>query len=39
MNKRELDFVTFCIARLALTLNMAQKDVYNKLYTSGILYD
>ena len=39
MDKNVLDFVTFCIGRLSLLLNMSQKEVYNKLYTSGILYD
>lgn len=38
MDKKTLDFVTFCISGLAKHLNLTQKDVYQRLKTSGILY-
>lgn len=39
MEKNVLQFVTFCINCLARQLNMSKPEVYNRLKTSGILYD
>lgn len=39
MNGNILEFVTYCISGLALKLNIPQSEVYNKLKSSGILYD
>ncbi|MBD5260239.1 MAG: DUF3791 domain-containing protein [Bacteroides sp.] len=39
MNKEILEFVTYCISKLAQTLNLPQSDVYDRLKRSGILYD
>ncbi|MDE5552675.1 MAG: DUF3791 domain-containing protein [Muribaculaceae bacterium] len=39
MNRKELEFVTFLISKLAIYLNLSQSEVYQRLYTSGILYD
>lgn len=39
MTFEQLDFATFCIGNLAVRLNIPQREVYNKLKTSGILFD
>lgn len=39
MNRKELEFVTFLISKLAVYLNLSQSDVYQRLNKSGILYD
>lgn len=39
MDAEILDFVTYCISKLAHTLNMSQREVYRRLKDSGILYD
>lgn len=39
MDKKTLEFVTYCISKLAQRLNLSQSDVYDRLYRSGILYD
>jgi hypothetical protein len=39
MDSNTLEFVTFCIGRLACELGLSRKEVYNKLKTSGILFD
>lgn len=39
MNQDILEFVTYCIKQLSLTLNMKQGEVYRRLKQSGILYD
>ncbi len=39
MDKKSLEFVTFCISRLSLILKMPQQEVYRRLKDSGILYD
>lgn len=39
MTLEQLDFATFCIGNLAARLNASQRDVYNILKSSGILYD
>lgn len=38
MNKEILEFVTYCISKLSQVLKLSQKEVYNKLNNSGILY-
>ncbi len=37
MNMNVVDFVTFCIGNLSQRLGLSQRDVYNRLKTSGIL--
>jgi hypothetical protein len=37
MDKKTLEFVTFCIGRLAVLLKLPQREVYRRLKTSGIL--
>jgi len=39
MNKDILEFVTYCISKLANVLNMPQGEIYMRLYSSGILYE
>lgn len=39
MNRKELEFVTFLISKLAAHLNLSQSDVYQRLEKSGILYN
>lgn len=39
MDKQTLEFVTYCISKLAQYLNLSQQDVYARLKDSGILYD
>ncbi len=39
MDAKTLEFVTYCISKLAHVLNMSQRDVYQRLKQSGILYD
>lgn len=38
-DKNVLEFVTFCISKLADFLNMSQNEVYRRLKSSGILYE
>lgn len=38
MDRKVLEFVTFCISTLSLHLNLTQKEIYRKLKNSGILY-
>lgn len=38
MDRKVLEFVTFCISSLSLHLNLTQKEIYRKLKNSGILY-
>ena len=38
MDDKVLEFVTFCISKLAHELNMSQREVYRRLKNSGILY-
>ena len=38
MDKKTLEFVTYCIAKLSAQLNLPQKEVYRRLKSSGILY-
>ncbi len=37
MDKKTLEFVTYCISKLAQQLNLSQQAVYRKLKLSGIL--
>lgn len=39
MDKNVLEFVTYCISKLADQLDMTQSEVFNRLYKSGILYN
>lgn len=39
MDKKTLEFVTYCISKLAYALHLTQNEVYNRLKSSGILYD
>ena len=38
MDKKTLEFVTYCITKLSAQLKLPQKDVYLRLKKSGILY-
>lgn len=39
MDKKTLEFVTYCIGKLSAQLQLPQKEIYKRLKTSGILYD
>ena len=39
MDKNILEFVTYCIGKLAVQLHLPQQEVYRRLKRSGILYD
>ncbi len=39
MNKDILEFVTYCISKLAHQLKLPQQEVYRRLKSSGILDD
>lgn len=39
MDKKTLEFVTFCISKLSILLKLPQKEVYSRLKKSGILYE
>lgn len=39
MDKKTLEFVTFCIGKLSAQLKLPQREVYKRLKSSGILYD
>ena len=39
MDANTLEFVTYCISKLAQTLKLSQREVYRRLQQSGILYD
>ncbi len=38
MDTKTLEFVTYCICKLAQALKMSQREVYRRLKQSGILY-
>lgn len=38
MDKNTLEFVTYCIGNLSRILHLPQREVYNKLKQSDILY-
>lgn len=39
MDKKTLEFVTFCISKLSILLKLSQKGIYGRLKASGILYE
>ncbi|MDE6335527.1 MAG: DUF3791 domain-containing protein [Muribaculaceae bacterium] len=39
MDKKTLEFVTYCISKLAQHLKLSQREIYDRLKRSGILYD
>ena len=39
MDKKTLEFVTFCISKLSILLKLPQEEIYSSLEKSGILYD
>ena len=39
MDKKTLEFVTFCISKLSILLKLPQKEIYSRLKVSGILYE
>lgn len=39
MDNKILEFVTYCISKLAYQLGLRQSDIYDRLNRSGILYD
>lgn len=38
MDRKVLEFITYCISSLSVHLNLTQKEIYRKLKESGILY-
>ena len=38
MDKKTLEFVTYCIGKLSAKLNLSQQEVYRRLKRSDILY-
>ncbi len=38
MDKKTLEFVTYCISKLSQLLNLSQSEIYERLNSSGILY-
>ncbi len=38
MDKKTLEFVTYCIGKLSILLKLLQQEIYKRLKTSGILY-
>ncbi len=38
MDTKTLEFVTYCISKLAQVLQISQREVYRRLKESGILY-
>lgn len=39
MDIKTLEFVTYCISKLAHALKLSQREVYRRLKKSGILYE
>ena len=39
MDKKILEFVTYCIGKLSMELHLPQREVYRRLKQSGILYN
>ena len=39
MDKDSMEFVTYCVSKLAAALNLPQTEVYRRLKKSGILLD
>jgi len=38
MDRKTLEFVTYCISKLSVSLGLTQQEVYKRLKKSGILY-
>lgn len=38
MDRKTLEFVTYCISKLSQALGLSQREVYRRLDDSGILY-
>ena len=38
MDKKTLEFVTYCIGKLSMQLKLSQQEIYKRLMDSGILY-
>ena len=38
MDRKRLEFVTYCIGKLSGELNLSQHEIYRRLKSSGILY-
>lgn len=38
MDRKTLEFVTYCISKLSASLGLTQQEVYKRLKKSGILY-
>jgi len=38
MDKKTLEFVTYCIGKLSILLKLPQQEIYRRLKSSGILY-
>ena len=38
MDRKVLEFVTYCIGKLSAHLKLSQQEVYKRLHSSGILY-
>ena len=39
MDKKTLEFVTYCIGKLSMQLKLSQQEIYKRLMDSGILYE
>ena len=39
MDKKTLEFVTYCIGKISVLLKLPQNEIYKRLKSSGILYD
>lgn len=39
MDKNTLEFVTYCISKLTQHLKLSQREIYDRLKRSGILYE
>lgn len=39
MDKKVLDFITYCIGQLAYRLQLSPGEIYRRLKVSGILYE
>ena len=37
MDKKTLEFLTFCLGKISMQLKLPQKEIYNRLQKSGIL--
>lgn len=39
MDSKTLEFVTYCISKLASELKLSQREIFRRLKQSGILYE